>query len=136
MVHPLPERRREGRQRILVGVRCRIAPGQSPEVHLTEISVTGCQIVIREGLLKTAQHVVIKARGLEGLPGTVRWVLGDAVGIAFEHPLHPAVLAHLLDGGGTQPALYQPRPTDDPHNRPLAARSATAIRSRMPRSCL
>jgi hypothetical protein len=106
MVSSLPERRRESRQRILMDVRCRIAPGQSPEVWLTEISVTGCQILIHEGLLEAGRNVVIKAKGLEGLPGTVRWVLGEAAGIAFEQPMHPAVLDHLLSGG-SQPAGYR-----------------------------
>lgn len=103
----LPERRREGRQRILMDVRCRIAPGQSPEVWLTEISVIGCQIALREGLLTLGQHVVVKAKGLEGLPGTVRWLLGEAAGIEFEQPLHAAVLEHLL-AGGSQPTSYRP----------------------------
>ena len=68
---------------MLMQARCRIAPGQSPEVWLTEISVIGCQLSIREGMLTPGQNVVIKAKSLEGLPGTVRWVLGEAAGVAF-----------------------------------------------------
>lgn len=108
MSSSIPDRRRDGRQRIQMSVRCRIAPGQSPEVWLTEISVTGCQIAIREGLLTLGQPVVIKAKGLEGLPGAVRWVLNESAGIAFEQPLHPAVLDHLLDGGSPPPTTYRP----------------------------
>lgn len=91
---------------MLMDVRCRIAPGQSPEVWLTEISVTGCQLAMREGVLTVGQYVVIKAKGLEGLPGTVRWILGEAAGIEFEQPLHPAVLSHLLRGSA--PTAYKP----------------------------
>jgi len=98
MSNTIPDRRREGRQRMLLEVRCRIAPGQSPEVWLTEISVTGCQILVREGLLAQGQYVVIKPKGIEGVPGIVRWILGEAAGIEFERPLHEAVLTHLLDG--------------------------------------
>ena len=107
MMSSIPERRRDGRQRIQMTVRCRIAPGQSPEVWLTEISVMGCQIAIRDGLVSAGQHVVIKAKGLEGLPGTVRWTLQGSAGIVFEQELHPAVLKHLLDGGSI-PTSYRP----------------------------
>lgn len=126
-----PDRRREGRLRLLNGVRCRIAPGQSPEVELTEISVTGCQIVIREGLLKTGQNVVIKTGGLEGLPGTVRWIMGDKVGVEFEQPLHPAVLSNLLSGGGG-PSGYTPAPP--PVRSPELSRPIRPGQGR--RSCL
>jgi hypothetical protein len=106
MSNTLPERRREGRQRVLMTVRCRIAPGRSPEVGLTELSLGGCRILLREGLVTPGQHVVIKAKALEGLPGTVRWVMGDAAGIIFEQPLHPAVLEHLLQDGAL-PSAYR-----------------------------
>lgn len=109
MSSAFPERRQADRQRMRMNVRCRIAPGQSPEVWLTEISITGCQIGVREGLLAAGRYVVIKAGGLEGLPGTVRWVLGEAAGIEFEQPLHPAVLDHLLSG--SQPTAYKPAET-------------------------
>lgn len=106
MSNALPERRREGRQRVLMTVRCRIAPGRSPEVGLTELSLAGCRLLLREGLVTPGQPVVIKARLVEGLPGTVRWVLGDAAGVAFEQPLHPAVLEHLLRDG-MLPSAYR-----------------------------
>lgn len=113
---------------MLMNVRCRIAPGQSPEVWLTEISLTGCQIGVREGLLTEGRYVVIKAQGLEGLPGTVRWSLGEAAGIEFEQPLHPAVLAHLL--GGSQTPAYTPV---EPGSR-SSQRAPTRVFGR--RSCL
>ena len=65
MSNTIPDRRREGRQRLLTEVRCRLAPGQSPEVWLTEISVTGCQILVREGST-VAQGTII---GLSGNTG-------------------------------------------------------------------
>ena len=48
-----------------MSVRCRIAPGLSPEVWLTDISVTGCQLAIKEGLLAEGQNVVIKPDGFD-----------------------------------------------------------------------
>lgn len=119
------ERRRNSRQRLLVGVRCRIAPGQSPEVMLTEISIDGCQVGLRKGLLSVGQYVVIKARGLEGLPGRVRWILGETAGIAFENKLHPAVLDHLLDGG-PRPSTYRPKERSD-QNSPANASGAGTL---------
>lgn len=135
MSSAIPERRRDGRQRIHMSVRCRIAPGQSPEVWLTEISVTGCQIAIREGLLTQGQHVVVKAQGLEGLPGRVRWVLNESAGIAFEQPLHPAVLTHLLEGG-QQPRAYRPDEFVDQFGRRMPTRPGPSLPTRGRRSCI
>lgn len=109
MSDAIPEQRHEGRQPILMDVRCRLAPGRTAHVSLSQISTTGCQFRIREGLVAVGQHVVVKAKGLEGLPGAIRWVLGDRAGMAFEQPLHPAVLDHLL-GVGEAPT-YRPSPT-------------------------
>jgi len=99
MSDTVPDRRREGRHRVLMSGRCHLAPGQSPEVWLTQISVWGCQITVREGLLAADQHVVIKTGAIEGLPGIVRWTLGELAGIEFAQPLDEGVLADLADGG-------------------------------------
>lgn len=120
---------------MLMEVRCRIAPGQSPEVWLTEISVTGCQILVREGLLSQGQYVVIKPKGIEGVPGVVRWLLGEAAGVEFERPLHAAVLAHLLNGQYAQ----NPYPSGDfvdRFGRRMPARPQYAAAPRGPRSVL
>ena len=98
MTISIPERRREGRKRILMDVRCRVGPGMSPLVWLTDITAIGCQLVIRDGLLKGEQNVVIKFEGLEGVTGKVKWVLGTSAGIEFERPIHEAVLKYLLYG--------------------------------------
>lgn len=88
-------------------VLCRIAPGRSREVWLTEISTTGCQVRFRKGLLAERQYVVIKPQGIEGLSGAVRWVLGEMAGIQFERPIHEAVLRLLL---------YEPAPRPAPRD--------------------
>jgi hypothetical protein len=96
MTNANSDRRTLGRTRLPMDVLCRIAPGRSPEVWLTEISLSGCQLKIRAGLLTARQFVAIKPPDIEGLPGTVRWVQGGAAGVQFERPLHEAVLRHLL----------------------------------------
>ena len=135
MSNTIPDRRREGRQRLLTEVRCRLAPGQSPEVWLTEISVTGCQILVREGLIAQDQSVVIKPTGIEGLPGRVKWLLGEAAGIEFEQPLHAAVLAHLLTGGRA-PSTYKGSEFVDQFGRRMPSRAPLAPSSRTVRSVL
>ena len=101
----IPERRREGRRRILMDVRCRIGPGMSPLVWLTDITTFGCQLVIREGSLKEEQNVVIKLEGIDGISGKVTWVYRSNAGIEFERPLHEAVLKHVLSGRRDYEAL-------------------------------
>lgn len=101
----IPERRREGRKRILMDVRCRIGPGMSPMVWLSDITTIGCQIIIREGELKGNQNVVIKLEGIDGIPGKVKWVFRSTAGIEFERPLHAAVLNYLLSGQPEHAAL-------------------------------
>jgi hypothetical protein len=94
----MSERRRDERRRMLMSGRCRIAPGQSPEVWLIEISRSGCQITVREGLLARGQHVLIKTGGIAGLAGTVRWTRGEVAGIEFDEPLQAPLLELMVCG--------------------------------------
>jgi hypothetical protein len=131
-----PDRRTPGRTRLPMDVLCRIAPGRSPEVWLTEISLSGCQLKIRAGLLTARQYVAIKPPDIESLPGTVRWVQGGAAGVQFERPLHEAVLRHLLYEPPQSPA---PRSHQfvDRFGRPLPdRRHARGLAGSRSRPCL
>ena len=90
------DRRGSARRTLLLNVRCRIASGVSPEVWLTDLATSGCQLILRAGLLQAGQRIMIRPSEIEGLPGIVQWVFGTRAGIAFEHPLHPAMVNHLL----------------------------------------
>lgn len=125
------ERRRTTRQLSILSVRCRVGHGMSPQVWLTDLSPLGCQLVIRAGTLRADQHVVIKPKGMEGIPGTVKWVIDLKAGIEFDRPLHEAVVDHLLanpaSGGNEKPLV-------DRFGRPVP--ELPIVRQPRLRSCL
>jgi hypothetical protein len=126
------ERRRTNRQLSILSVRCRVGHGMTPQVWLTDLSTLGCQLVIRAGALKPEQCVVIKRKGMEGIPGKVKWVIDVKAGIEFDRPLHQAIVDHLLMS-----------PTQGVNEKPLVDRFGRPVpelpRSSRPsslRSCL
>lgn len=113
-----PERRRSKRNLSILSVRCRVGQGFAPQVWLTDLSAEGCQLVIRAGSLKPEQRVVIKAEGIEGLPGCVKWAVGTRAGIEFDRPLHQAVVDHLLNEPASLP-IRSDKPLVDRFGRPV-----------------
>jgi hypothetical protein len=99
---------------MLLNVHCRIASGLSPEVWLTNLSQTGCQLILRAGILHLSQRIVITPQDNtkqltrrssdtkiappppQRLPGTVRWVFEDRAGIQFDEPLDKETVDRLL----------------------------------------
>jgi len=96
---------------MLLNVHCRIASGLSPEVWLTNLSTTGCQLILRAGILHLSQRIVITPQEAtkqparrsgdappppQHLPGTVRWVFEDRAGIQFDEPLDDETVKRLL----------------------------------------
>lgn len=90
------ERRTTNRKKIRKEVRCLTSLGPLPEVWLSDLSLSGCQVVMRNGQLTAGQILMIRPEGLESLEATVRWVITDRAGIEFAYPLHPSVFDHLL----------------------------------------
>ena len=64
---------------------------------MTDLSQLGCQLVVRTGILQDGQHVVIRFKGVEGLPGKVKWVWNKIVGIEFDRPIHEAIVDFLFN---------------------------------------
>ena len=98
---------------MLLNVHCRIASGLSPEVWLTNLSPTGCQLILRAGILHLSQRIVITpqdttsppgrrssdakvVRPPQRLAGIVRWVFEDRAGVQFDEPLDEETVAQLL----------------------------------------
>ncbi|MND00939.1 hypothetical protein D3C83_197310 [compost metagenome] len=40
---------------------------------------------------------MIRPEGLEGLTGTVRWILGERAGVEFDQPIYGPVADHLAE---------------------------------------
>lgn len=66
-------------------------------VTITDLSVGGCGIVLDAELVVGAR-VWIRLPGLENRPARVIWTNGERAGLAFDQPLHPAVLARYVEG--------------------------------------
>jgi len=98
---------------MLLNVHCRIASGLSPEVWLTNLSQTGCQLILRAGILHISQRIVIMPQETarpqarrsgdekiapqpQRLPGTVKWTFEDRAGVQFDDPLDEETVARLL----------------------------------------
>src|SRR5688500_2935315 len=64
-------------------------------IHVTDISTVGCGIELRHTIAPGTQ-VWVRLPGLESWFGQVAWAAGGKAGVAFEKPLHSAVLARLV----------------------------------------
>lgn len=69
-------------------------------VSVLDISTTGCLLDLRTWGLKAGERLLIKLPGLSYLSAMLLWVEDGKGGLAFDHPLHDAVLRHLLAYGG------------------------------------
>lgn len=128
------ERRVSNRRTIDQQVRCVTSAGPLPEVWLVDLSVSGCQVVMRGGTLIPGQALVVRPETLEALSATVRWVKESRAGLAFDHPLHESVFDHLVKSkvdpkmlaslGSTTPVDRFGRPM--PQLQPLSIRRSVA----------
>lgn len=102
--------RREERKLVEMAAACRTNSGLRDNGWICDISAEGCCVRSNFLFFRVGTGVVIRPPGMEGLPGTVRWIEGDRAGVEFTRPLHGAVVDHLAsmyrDGGhvGLNPA--------------------------------
>ena len=91
------DRRRYLRHQVQIGggLAAHIKP--STPVAVTDLSTGGCGIEVSFELEQGAR-VWLRMPGLENLPARVAWAEGNRAGLAFDHPLHPAVVQHLVSG--------------------------------------
>lgn len=83
------------RLQLVLPARCRSRSGFLDRVVISDISQGGCRIDSLALVMQTGDLVVVRPDGIEGLTGVIRWVKGHSAGIAFDRPLHPAVVDHL-----------------------------------------
>ena len=91
------DRRRYLRHQVHIGggLAANIKP--SSPVVVTDLSTGGCGIELGIELERGAR-VWLRMPGLENLPARVVWSEEGRAGLAFDHPLHAAVVRHLVDG--------------------------------------
>ena len=97
------DRRRARRQELSVGMRVRERQGRPMSAVLTSVSRYGCRVA---GIAINPEHETawVSLPGLEAQRTSVIWAADEAAGLAFFHPLHPAVADCLCELDGQQTA--------------------------------
>jgi hypothetical protein len=86
--------RREGRKSLAMDASVKAAQHRQT-VSIANLAPSGCMISGVGVQLALEQRIVLRPEGLEALTGVVRWSSNGRAGIAFDMPLHPAVVDHL-----------------------------------------
>lgn len=78
---------------------------QSRAIHakVIDISEGGCKLRASAGFANKGDRITIRLNGINAPLGTVVWSEGKEAGVAFENPMHIAMLDHLcasVDGAG------------------------------------
>lgn len=100
--------RRHGRRKVQIDASLRDGSGSARSADLTDLSEAGCRMELDRGAVEQDQFVVVRPGALEGVAGRVRWTRGNAAGVEFADPLHPAVVDHV--SGGRELAGHAPAP--------------------------
>ena len=92
------DRRRYLRHAVQVGggLSANIRP--SVPVLVVDLSTGGCGLELDVDLEPNGR-VWLKLPGLESWPARVAWSRDGRAGLSFDHPLHPAVVAHIAARG-------------------------------------
>lgn len=75
--------------------KCRFQNGSSADLEVLDLLFGGCMVDRKRAQADPGMRVLVKLPGLAFQPGEVVWVEDANAGIAFEQPLHEAVLEHL-----------------------------------------
>lgn len=90
----LPEMRRHRRLPALRYTALRTSHHGVVPGSIVDLSVSGCR-VSTQGTFAQGTHVCLRIEGMNSMWGTVVWQQGTDVGIAFDQPMHPAVVEHI-----------------------------------------
>lgn len=90
----MQDRRKETRNLTDIEVNCRVGPA----THATRVfnfSNNGCQIELPGDAVALGERILIELNRRLVFPATVRWTMGDRVGLEFASPQHGAMLEQL-----------------------------------------
>ncbi|WP_159982567.1 MULTISPECIES: PilZ domain-containing protein [unclassified Novosphingobium] len=87
--------RRSQRRSVALAVQCRTQSGLRDDGEISDISTEGCCLRMRGLYFRVGSRLIIRPKGLEGMPGVVRWVSADLAGVEFDRPIYGPVLDHL-----------------------------------------
>jgi hypothetical protein len=89
------ERRKAGRAMTRIDAVARTSQGARHKLEISDLSVGGCSVLAADHPLRQGSAYGIKISGLEVLGSIATWTAGQAAGLEFEQPLHPAVADHI-----------------------------------------
>ena len=75
--------------------RLRGKAGSSADLAVLDLSAGGCMVHAGGWSARPGERVLTTLPGLAAQPGELVWLEDDRAGIAFEQPLHEAVLDNL-----------------------------------------
>lgn len=78
-----------------VRAKVRAKTGGSIDLQVLDISAGGCMVDFHGSAARPGERVLVTLPGLSALPAELVWAEDGRAGIAFEAPLHEAVLARL-----------------------------------------
>lgn len=87
--------RRSPRFALSLPARLRMPGGPGEPVRLTDLSAHGCRIECWGLSVARGDVVMLRPEGLESVCGTVCWIKGAQIGIAFTRALYGPVVEHL-----------------------------------------
>lgn len=102
------EHRREPRHIVRVAGRYRQRMGNTRDIWIKDISEYGCQFFDKFSMLPVGGTVSVRVGNIGPIAAEVKWRNGSTVGAEFELPLHPGVLAHIIDVMEAQSAKEPP----------------------------
>jgi len=100
----MDNRRLEPRYRVRVAGDLHDGMSGPVDVAVANLSVGGCRFSARRAI-EAGVYVTLALGSAGYYDGRVVWSDGGEHGVAFEHPLHPAVLDHIRHFVSEQPAF-------------------------------
>lgn len=98
------DKRREVRYSVVVDARIRNGSGTAHQVIVSNLSRKGCRITSPTRRLGPNAFLTITVARVGFLDARVLWRVGNEHGILFDHPLHEAVLDHIVQRLSREPA--------------------------------
>lgn len=95
MANTLAYLRRSRRFGVAMPARLRLPGGPGEPVLVTDLSEHGCRLECWGMQVSRGDSVILRPQGLEPVWGTIRWIKGPLIGVAFSRPLYGPVVEHL-----------------------------------------
>ena len=89
------------RERVALAGTCRIGDRPVQDVHVVDLSRSGCQLIGRAVGVTKGEAMELSKASLGPFAGTLKWAKRGSLGVAFDAPLDEEALARL---GEAEPA--------------------------------